>query len=141
MPTIRLSSEPDASPDDVQGIEDQINNFNMRVTGYADFYPVNIFLRDENGVLRGGITAGVWGGWLDIYFLWVDADLRKHSYGAQLLAAAEDEARRYGCRNVHVSTHSFQARPFYERYGYQVIATMDDFPLGHAHYHLRKSLE
>ena len=140
MSTIRLSSEPDASPDDVQAIEDQINNFNMRVTGYVDYHPVNIFLRDENGLLRGGITAGVWGGWLDIYFLWVDEDLRKNGYGAQLLAAAEDEARGYGCRNAHVSTYSFQARPFYERCGYQVIATMDDFPLGHTHYHLRKSL-
>src|SRR6185503_17309242 len=95
MSTIRLSSEPNASSDDIQAIEDQINNFNMRVTGDSDYHPVNIFLRDENGALRGGITAGVWGGWLDIYFLWVDEDLRKQDFGTQLLAAAEDEARGY----------------------------------------------
>jgi GNAT superfamily N-acetyltransferase len=140
MSAIRLSSEPDGAPEDAAAIEDRINNFNMRVTGDTDYHPVKIFLRDEHGGLRGGITAGVWGGWLNITFLWVDEDLRKQDYGTQLLAAAEDEARGYGCGNACVSTFSFQARPFYERFGYQVIATLDNYPPGHAHYILRKAL-
>lgn len=137
---IRLSSEPNASDADAQAVENGINQFNMHTTGYTDYHPVRVFLRDENGALRGGITAGVWGGWLDIYFLWIDEPLRKHGYGAQLLAAAEAEARELGCRSVHVSTYSFQARPFYERHGYQVVAMVEDFPIGHTHYHLRKQL-
>ena len=39
-----------------------------------------------------------------------------------------------------LETHSFQARPFYEKYGYQVFATLDDWPPGHAKYFMRKQL-
>jgi GNAT superfamily N-acetyltransferase len=140
MPTIRLSSEPDGSFGDVDAIEERINRFNMRVTGDSVYHPVHIYLRDESGALCGGIIAHVWGGWLYIEFLYVDEPFRKHGYGAQLLAAAEDEARGHGCRNAHVSTYSFQARPFYERYGYRVISELEDFPPGHSHFHLRKAL-
>ena len=33
---------------------------------------------------------------------------------------------------------SFQALPFYQKYGYQVWGQLDDFPPGHTHYYLRK---
>jgi GNAT superfamily N-acetyltransferase len=140
MSTIRLSSEPNGSSDEVNAIEDRINTFNVRMTGDSDYHPVRIYLRDENGALCGGIIAHIWGGWLDIEFLYVDDHARKHGYGAQLLAAAEDEARGFGCRHACVSTYSFQARPFYERYGYEVISALEDFPPGHSHFHLRKTL-
>lgn len=140
MPTMQLSSEPDGAPEDMAAIEDQINAFNVRMADGGDYHPIRVYLRDESGALRGGIIAHVWGGWLDIQFLWVDESLRGQGYGGQLLAAAEDEARGFGCRNAHVGTYSFQARPFYERHGYLVISTLEDFPPGHAHYHLRKAL-
>jgi GNAT superfamily N-acetyltransferase len=137
---IRLTSEPDASAADVAAIEERINEFNMAVTGVRDWHPIRVFLRDETDALRGGITADVWGGWMHISFLWVDEPLRKGGYGSRLLAAAEDEARALGCRNVSVTTFSFQARPFYEKQGYQVIAAMEEHPPGHTHYLLRKTL-
>ncbi|MBZ0290802.1 MAG: GNAT family N-acetyltransferase [Anaerolineae bacterium] len=140
MTPIRLSSEPTGSSDDVDAIENRIDTFNMRTTGYSVYHPVRIYLRDESGALCGGIIAHIWGGWLYIEFLYVDEPMRKQGFGAQLLAAAEDEARGYGCRNAHVGTYSFQARPFYERYGYQVISELEDYPPGHSHYHLRKAL-
>jgi GNAT superfamily N-acetyltransferase len=140
METLRLSSEPNGDVQDANAIENQIDAYNIRITGHDDYSPIRIYLRDENGALRGGITADVWGGWLDIKFLWVDEDLRKQGYGAQLLSAAEEEARAYGCRHARVATFSFQARPFYERFGYTVVATFEDYPPGHSHYILRKSL-
>jgi len=39
-----------------------------------------------------------------------------------------------------LDTTSFQARPFYEKLGYAVFGTLDDHPLSHAHYLLRKQL-
>jgi GNAT superfamily N-acetyltransferase len=140
MSTIRISSEPNASAEDVSTIEDRINEFNMRLTGDRNWKPVRVFLRDEDGHIRGGITADLWGGWLDIQFLWVDEDLRNQDYGTKLIQTAEDEARAHGCRNAQVSTFSFQARPFYERLGYSVIAELPDYPPGHSHYLLRKTL-
>jgi len=139
-PTIRISSEPDASADDVRVIEDRIYDFNMQMTGDRNWKPVRIFLRDENGSIRGGIAADLWGGWLNIEFLWVDEDLREQGYATQLMQHVEAEARAYGCRHARVGTHSFQARPFYERLGYQVIAELEDYPPGHSDFLLRKAL-
>jgi GNAT superfamily N-acetyltransferase len=141
MPTLTITSEPHANPEDITTIEDNINEMNMRITGDRDYHLIVVFLRDEHGVLKGGIRADAWGGWLHVKFLWVDESLRHHGWGAKLLQAAEDEARGYGCKNAHVETFSFQARPFYERFGYHVIAELPDYPPGHTHYILRKSLE
>jgi GNAT superfamily N-acetyltransferase len=38
---------------------------------------------------------------------------------------AEAYARSRGAVGATVETHSFQARPFYERLGYQVFGTLD----------------
>jgi ribosomal protein S18 acetylase RimI-like enzyme len=61
-------------------------------------------------------------------------------HGRQLLGAAETYARERGCRHVKLETFSFQARPFYEKLGYEVFATLEDCPVGHREYFLRKSL-
>ena len=60
--------------------------------------------------------------------------------GTRLLQAAEAYAVERGCFAATLETHSFQARPFYEKYGYQVFATLDDWPPGHAKYFMRKQL-
>jgi hypothetical protein len=39
-----------------------------------------------------------------------------------------------------LETLSFQARGFYERYGYSVFGELDDFPPGHRKYFLKKNL-
>ncbi len=137
---IAISSEPNANADDTNIIEDHINEFNMRVTGDRNWKPVRIFLRDEDGKIRGGLTGDLWGGWLDIGFLWVDEDFRGQDYATRLMQQAENEARSNGCKNAEVSTFSFQARPFYEKLGYRVVAELEDYPPGHSHFLLRKAL-
>jgi GNAT superfamily N-acetyltransferase len=140
MSTIRLSSEADARPEDVATLENAINEFNMRYTGDRNYRPVRIFLRDEANGLCGGIVADLWGGWMHIDTLWIDEALRGQDYGTRLIEAAEGEARAHGCHNAFVETFSFQARPFYEGLGYQVIATLDDYPAGEQHFVLKKQL-
>ena len=56
------------------------------------------------------------------------------------MACAEDEARRRGCRGAYVTTFSFQAPDFYQRCGYRLVASADDFPPGHRHLAFRKPL-
>ena len=140
MGEIRLSSEVDARPEDIAIVENAIDEFNMNYTGDRNYRPVRIFLRDASDVLYGGITADLWGGWMHITYLWMEASLRGQGFGTRLIQAAEDEAREYGCHHAHVETFSFQARPFYEQLGYEVIATLDDYPLGEQHFILKKAL-
>jgi ribosomal protein S18 acetylase RimI-like enzyme len=139
-PDVRLSSEPGAAPEDIASILDAINRWNVRVTGVEDFHQVAIFVRDAAGAIRGGITGGVWGGWLHIVALWVDEDLRGHGLGTRLLLAAEAEAREHGAHDAFLETHTFQAPGLYRRHGYETIAQIEDYPPGESQLIMRKSL-
>ena len=112
----------------------------MAITGDSYYSPLAIFLRDGRGAVLGNALGHIWGGWLDLASLWVTEPLRGQGYGRKLLEAAEDEARAQGCRSVFLTTFSFQARPFYERLGYEVIADVPDYPVGHTYHVLRKML-
>ena len=60
-------------------------------------------------------------------------------YGTRLLSDAHDYARARGAVGATLETYSFQARPFYERLGYELCGTIDGYPPGHAKFFLRKS--
>jgi hypothetical protein len=57
-----------------------------------------------------------------------------------ILAAGEAEASQRGCIGVYLDTYSFQAKPFYERLGYQVFGVLPDCPPGATKYYLGKRL-
>lgn len=101
---------------------------------------VAIFMRDDADRIMGGALGGIWGGWLHLNYLWVTEALRGHGYGSQLLARVEDQARARTCRGIFLETHSFQARPFYERRGYEIIGKIEDYPPGQAFFIMCKLL-
>jgi len=121
-------------------ITESLASYNIAATGQADWYPLGFFLRAGNGEWLGGLLGNLWGGWLHVTHLWVAAPARRQGYGTGLLRAAERYAVERGCRAAHLETHSYEARPFYEKLGYQVFAALDDYPPGHAKYFLRKEL-
>ena len=138
METLQISSEPDANPEDVAVIETGLNQFNLTVSNIRDYQPVAIFLRDAAGTIHGGLIGNMGGGWLHIKNLWITQPLRHQGYGSRLLRAAEEQARAASCRGAFLDTFSFQARPFYERHGYQCFGELHDHPTGHSHYFMRK---
>jgi GNAT superfamily N-acetyltransferase len=138
---IRVVSEHMASAGDVDFVRDGLSLFNVAATGDSYYSPLAIFLRDERDAILGGAYGHVWGGWLDLSLLWVAEPLRGNGYGRKLLEAAEAEARSQGCGGVFLSTFSFQARGFYERFGYEVVADVPDYPAGHIYHVLKKSLQ
>jgi len=72
---------------------------------------------------------------------WVSTEARGNGLGSQLIRAAEENARTCGCRHVLVDTISFQARPFYEKYGFTLKTTLDDFPqVGMQRHYLTKTI-
>ena len=66
--------------------------------------------------------------------------MRLGGWGGRVLAAAEGEARARGCRRARLYTYSFQAQGFYERHGYAVFGTLEDYPPGHRQVWMRKDL-
>jgi GNAT superfamily N-acetyltransferase len=72
--------------------------------------------------------------------VWVAEELRGAGLGALLLAAVEDAGRARGCRHARLDASSDRARPFYERHGWRVFATLAHDPEGDPRPFLRKDL-
>ena len=121
-------------------VRDRLSMYNAGVTGRSDFYPVNIFLKGEKSEILGGLLGYVWSDWLYIAILWVDDALRGKGHATRMMDAAEDYARVRGCHSASLDTHSFQARPFYEKRGYELFGVLDDYPKGHKKFFLKKKL-
>ena len=98
-----------------------------------------IFVRDDRGNIVGGLNGYTHWGWLFIRHLWVAESLRGQGYGRQLVALAEREAVRRGCRSAHLDTFDFQAPGFYQKLGYRVFGALEGYPAGHTRYFLQKS--
>ena len=85
----------------------------------------------DPGALIGGLIGETVWEWLSIRLLWVDPGNRGAGHGRRLLAEAEVEGLRRGCRQARLSTFSFQAAGFYERCGWRQVLALEDFPRGH----------
>ena len=129
------------TPDEVQYLEDRLYEYNSTVTGLADGQWLAFFVRDDSGRIVAGVSGTTWGGGCEIRQFWVEPSQRHRGLGTQLLRAAEQEARRRGCTQVVLMTFSFQAPAFYERRGFEVVATIADHPRGHRNLLMRKRLE
>jgi GNAT superfamily N-acetyltransferase len=121
-------------------VRDRLSMYNAGVTGRSDYYPCSIFLKGDKDEILGGLLGYVWADWLFVAILWVDDDLRGKGYATRLMDAAEDYARERGCHSAMLDTHSFQARPFYEKRGYKLFGALDDYPKGHKKFFLQKKL-
>jgi GNAT superfamily N-acetyltransferase len=121
-------------------VVDGLDAHAIAATGISTWYPVGFFLKSGRGEWLGDLMGHLWGGWLYVRFLWVSSSVRGCGHGTRLLGAAEEYAVERGCVAATLETTSFQARPFYEKLGYEVFATLEDYPLGHSKFFLRKQL-
>jgi GNAT superfamily N-acetyltransferase len=140
MENLRIEFEPFIEEGARQFIVAGLDNHNCAVTGQPSYFPVNFVLRGERGDVLGGLLGLVWGHWLHVTILWVAEPARGLGHGTRLLEDAEAYARTRGAVGVTLETHSFQARPFYERLGYAVFGALEDCPRGHTKFYLRKAL-
>ena len=122
-------------------LAERIYEFNAAATGYRDAESFAARCRDDSGEIEAGITGFTWGGSCFVSYLWVSEELRGRGIGGGLLSAAEAHARGKGCRVVVLSSHSFQAPEFYARRGYEAVARIIDYPVGHEDIVLVKRLD
>lgn len=123
---------------DFEALRNGLNGFNEAVTGQLLRERIASFIKDEDGLVLGGILGEIKWGWLHIEGLWVDESIRQGGWGARLLAAMEQYAQSKGITNFHLETTSFQALPFYQKQGYSVFGELPDMPPGHVSYFLKK---
>ncbi len=140
MPDEPLQVSDDPAAADIAFLESKINQHNADVTGHHDGRMLAIFLRDDRGAIRAGLSGHTWGGCAEVKWLWVRAAERRSGIGSRLLAAAEREALARGCRQIVLSTHGFQAPAFYQKHGYTVCGEFPGYPIGGSQIFLRKTL-
>jgi GNAT superfamily N-acetyltransferase len=113
-------------------LADRIYEFNAAATGYFDGRLLAGRLRNDAGDVIAGFSGHTWGGCCELSYVWVHEAHRGRGLGRTLLRAAEAEARRRGCVQVVLMTHSFQAPGFYERLGYERRYAIEGRPTGHS---------
>jgi len=135
---LRIEREFAADSPNAESLQKKINDYNVEVTGRRDWRPVTCLLRGAGDSVVGGMVGDVWGAWLHVRVMWVEAPFRRQGHGARLLQAAEELAHEHDCIGVYLETFSFQASSWYPRFGYEVVGSVEDFPPGHSYYILQK---
>jgi ribosomal protein S18 acetylase RimI-like enzyme len=107
---------------------------------WEEYRELTFVARADDGSVIGAALGETGRGWLHVSVVWVTESSRNLGLGTKLVGAMEAEAVKRGCRGAYLDTFSYQARPFYEKLGYEVFGTLDDYPAGHQRFYMRKRL-
>ena len=86
---------------------------------------LHIRAEDEAGRTLGIASYSVVGGLGRLQQILVDRSWARRGIGAQLLLAFERDCVGRRCHKLRLETGEYQARGFYERYGWRVAATLE----------------
>jgi GNAT superfamily N-acetyltransferase len=122
-----------------KAVLDGLIRYNNEKIGKQKYKRFAVSLREKNAIV-GGIVGEVWIGVLFIQLFWLKQGLRGKGFGAKLIKAIEDEARRFGASRAYVDTMSFQAPGFYRASGYKEFGSIKGYPGGVTRHWLTKTL-
>lgn len=112
----------------MQFFEDRLQEFNEARWDVKRKIPLVVQIENNDGRVQAGAAAKTFGNWLLIENIWVSEELRGQKIGSQILESLEGTARARGCTHALLDTLEFQARPFYERFGYKVAWIQENYP-------------
>jgi GNAT superfamily N-acetyltransferase len=91
----------DQPRDEDKRIWDNLYQLNMQFTEEDQHKLLRVFARDESGGSVGGLLGETVWHWLYISIVWVYENHRHTGLGSQLVARAEAEVARRGCRHAY----------------------------------------
>ena len=139
-----ITVDRDPPPEVAAKLSQGIVDFNRRTI--PDLEPneaevrFHVIATDDTGEVIGGLRGACYWNTLHIELLWLADSARGGGFGRQIIEEAEAFAIAQGCEKAFVETTSWQARPFYEKNGYVLMATLEGRPKGHASHYLTKTL-
>ena len=138
----RLKIEVIEQPDQalVDFLSARIAEFNWQHWEVTERLPLAVQIKNDADEVIAGAAARTFGDWLLLDTLWVSEPLRGQNIGAQLLEQIEGAAIKRGCKRCLLDTLNFQAKPFYEKYGYRVEWTQQGYPKQGCKYFMVKEL-
>lgn len=126
MPATLTVGDGDSALD--ERLSAELDRHNFAAVGRDDLREFTIRV-DDDGELVAGASGWTWGTCAGLGMVWVHEGARGAGWGGRMLAAAEELARGRGCRQLLVSSFTFQAPDFYRRHGYTEFARSPDLPV------------
>jgi GNAT superfamily N-acetyltransferase len=137
-PTIVLTDAPEAG--DVSVISQGLGAYNAEQSGIRDYKPLAVLVKDAAGKTVGGISGRSSLGLLFLDLVYLPKAMRGGGLGQRLLAMAEEDGRKRGCKSAVLYTISFQAPEFYKKYGWRVFGEIPCDPPGTSRIFMTKEL-
>lgn len=135
---IELLEHPEQSL--ITFLDEKIAEFNWQNWEVSERLPLAAQVKNEEGEVIAGIAGRTFGDWLLIDTLWVSESLRGQDIGSKLLTEMETAAKARGCIFSLLDTLNFQAKPFYEKFGYKVEWVQKGYPKTGCKYFMTKTL-
>jgi len=122
-PTIVVTDTPEQRDSDV--IAEGLLAFNTENVGPGDRRTLAVLVKDADGNTVGGISGRSTLGVLFLDLVYLPKTLRGTGIGSRMLAEAEEEGRRRGCKSAMLYTLSFQTPNFYKKHGWRVFGEIE----------------
>ena len=125
--------------DKIKTFNNQTSPYHKKVRGDREIEYIQIEER-QNDEFLGGLTARIYWRCMYIDDFYVESSCRGQGLGREILSKAIEVAEDRQCRFIVLTTYSFQAKDFYEKYGFHIIGEIKDYPPGSSYYTMRKDL-
>jgi GNAT superfamily N-acetyltransferase len=131
--------ETNATPEHEASILGPLCDYNHAVARLDSYEEFAVLLRDpDSNDVTGGLYGQIDHGWAFVKLLIVPEAYRGLGLGRQLMNEAEAIARRHDSEGIWLNTFDFQARPFYEKLGFELFGALEASEKAHGQYFMKK---
>jgi GNAT superfamily N-acetyltransferase len=128
-------------PGAVDVISKGLGDYNAEAAGLRDRRQLAVIVQDPvTAEPLGGVVGRTSLGLMFLDTFYLPKSLRGGGLGSRVLAMAEEEGRRRGCRAGVLYTISFQAPEFYKKHGWRVFGEIPCDPPGTSRIFMTKEL-
>ncbi len=114
--------------------------FNHPFLGEWNDQTFTIYAEDKNKEIIGGICGSYANAHMKIEWVWIDEQYRSQGLGRKIFHHLDEFALAKNCKYIDLETLEFQAKDFYQKLGFNLIATLPNWCAGYDSYIMRKFL-
>jgi ribosomal protein S18 acetylase RimI-like enzyme len=137
---LTFTLKPEPTPEERYRIIDPLIAYNEAQAGPRNSKEFALSVHSETGEFIGGLLGFTHWNHFFVSSVFVDQALRREGIGRELLKRAQALALEQGCDVIYLDTFDYQAPGFYEKLGFKVFGTLEDYPTGHQRFYLVKRL-
>jgi GNAT superfamily N-acetyltransferase len=105
-------------------IKKGIIDYNAPFFGSNPSQPFTIYIKNLQSEVIAGLTGFYKGKYARVDLFWVHNEFRYQGLGKKLILKLEEFSKIKGCCYIQLDTFDFQARPFYEKLGFECLGTI-----------------